>query len=174
MKMRAVCCMALLGLFLSPAMADVVVSFVPQDQDVELLAGTATVDIYADIPEDEGIIAFGFDIDILSGTSATYSSFALAAPWDPIGDGDDGIAGVLFPPDVATGNFLLGTATFDLVELGLTEIGMSDDYPDDLLEGFWLESMGVATVVYGTGTINVIPEPAALALLALGALIRRR
>jgi hypothetical protein len=174
MKMRAVCCAALLGLILSPATADVVVSFNPAYQDVLLTDGQATVEIWADIPEDEGVIAFGMDVDILAGTSAVYNSFALAAPWDPIGDGDDGIAGVLFPPAVATGNVLLGTLTFDLVELGLTEFMGSDDYPDDLLEGFFLEGMGVASVMYGTGVINVIPEPAAFALLALGALIRRR
>ena len=174
MKMRAVCCMALLGLILSPAMADVVVSFVPQDQVGWPPGGTTTMDLVAEIPEDEGVIAFGFNIDILSGTSATFASFALAAPWDPIAGSDDGIAGVLFPPDAATGTVLLGTATFNLVELGVTEVGTSDDYPDDLLEGFWLEGVGVANVIYGMGTITVVPEPAALALLALGALIRRR
>ena len=174
MKMRAVCCMALLGLFMSPALADVVVSFDPDYKLAWAPGDTTTLDIYAEIPEDEGVIAFGFDIDILSGTSATFASFDLAAPWDPIGDGDDGIAGVLFPPDVATGTVLLGTATFNLVELGITEVGMSDDYPDDLLEGFWYEGMGVANVVYNMGVIEVVPEPAALALLALGALIRRR
>lgn len=175
MRTRLVGGLMLAGLVLSPAMADVVVSFEPVDQEVALADGQTTVEVWADIAGPVGVIAFGFDIDVLAGASVAFDSFAVAAPWDSIPTPDgDGIAGVMMPPEVGLGNVLLGTATFDLLALGLTELGMSDDFPSDLVEGFFLVTGGVASVTYGTGTINVVPEPAGLALLVLGAVLRRR
>ena len=144
MKLRAVCCAALLGLLVSPALADIMITATPLNQIIEV-GQTATVDIYASIPEAEAITG-------------------------------DGIGGLVFPPATVWGdNVMLGTLSYMGDAVGVANIAMGDDYPADLTEGFALEPVGeFATVQYGAFQITVVPEPAALVLLALGGLVLRR
>ena len=180
MNSRLVCCAAVLGLFLSPVTAEIceiTVWAMPEMQEVNIADGTAMVDLYAFIPEEFATIGFGFDVDV-DGASVSYVGFAPAAPFiaTPTFDGD-GIGGVIFPPDTAFGDaVMLGTMTFSLDALGMSTLMFSDDNPDDLTEGFALEAVGAfAEMCYEGATITVIPEPAALALLALaGLMVRRR
>lgn len=179
MRMKAVACAALLlSALASPALATIVVSIEPSYQQVLLSAGTATVDIVADIPENEAIIGFGIDLGLV-GSSVLIDSVAVngpppAGPFDPLptNDGDD-LAGMIFPPGVLFGeDVLLATVTLSLEELGLTNLVPSHTL-GDLTEGFPMVE-GFAPVEYMPGSIDVIPEPASLALLGVLALLRRR
>ncbi len=178
MKIRLVVSAALLGLVLSPAMAAITVSLTPAVVDVPTVGGTAVFDAYANIPESDAIVGFGFDPGI-AGTGVVFDSFAVAAPFDPVATPDgDGIAGLTFPGPVWGANVHLGTLTFtrtSYLSPGGTPILLGDSYPLDLTEGFALVNPGAfAQVTYVGGLIT--PEPTALALLALGglALLRRR
>ena len=162
MKIRLVCCAALLGLLISPAMADIAVT-------LEKGPGLTGL-VYADIPLEDSIVGFGLDAIIQTPADLSYVGFVPAEPFDPVVSPDgDGFAGLLFPPDVVHGeDVLLGTLTFagtgSWVDLGAT--------PGDLTEGFALASVGGFAAATFTGAY--IPEPAALVLLALGALALRR
>ncbi len=178
MRVKWLCCAALLGLLVSPGAADILVTVDPVFQEVNLADGTATVDLLAQIPEAEAIIAFGMDLDIF-GTSVSYGAFAPGPMFNPPGgtpDGD-GIAGFISPFDdpVWGDAILLGTATVNLDMLGVSVLLPGADNPPDLTEGFAMPAPGAfAPATFVDGSISVIPEPAALALLALGALALRK
>jgi len=162
MKIRLVCCAALVGLLISPAIASITLELQP--------AGLTGL-VYADIPLADAIVGFGFDALIVTPPGLTYTGFVAGPAFGPAPSFDgDGIAGMVFPPAVVYGDdVLLGTLSFagtgSWVNLGAT--------PGDLSEGFALPGVGqYAEVDYGPGAY--IPEPAALALLALGALAVRR
>ena len=162
MKIRLVCCAALLGLLISPAMADITVT-------LEKGPGLTGL-IYAEIPLQDAIVGFGLDAIIDDPAGLSYVGFVPGPAFDPVGSPDgDGIAGMVFPSDVVYGDgVLLGTLTFtgtgSWVDLGVTA--------GDLTEGFALPFPGAFATATFTGAY--IPEPAALVLLALGALALRR
>lgn len=183
MKLKAACCTALLlGLLVSPAMAaTITVRIDPQYQEVDISAGTAIARIKAHIPQADAIIGWGLDLT-LTGTSIGLAPdlpgdpnpLIPSPPFDPAyaPDGDH-LAALVPPPNVVFGyDVLLATVKFNLLELGTTLLDLSYTLTD-LTEGLMTES-GYAAVTFEGGSITVIPEPAALALLALGVLAMRR
>lgn len=159
-----------------PAGATILVSFDPPSHDVVLDAGTATVDLVADIPETDAIVGWGLDLTI-AGSSAALDSIAInEALFDAVFAPDgDGLA-ALVPQDSLWGDdIVLATLTFSLIELGPAVLTASAT-PDDPTEGFPRDPAvgGFAEVTYDTGLINVIPEPAGLLLFAAFLLVRRR
>lgn len=174
----AVCCAALLGLLVSPAMATIGVTPEPAYQEIDMgLGEVATIEIYADIPEADAIIGFGFDADPMYGLLDWPGAFVAGPLFTGLGvspDGD-GIAAYTLDP-VFGDDILLGTLTFTPVAGGLEKIALGNT-AGDLTEGFPLVTVGgFADVVYTCADVNIIPEPATLTLLALGglALLRRR
>ncbi len=164
------------------ASADIIVAFEPSHQVVNLPDGTATVNIVALIPQSDAIVGWGIDLDIL-GTSVVRDSVAIGPAFTAVTAPDlDGLAAIApVPPGApvwaAPIPVVLATVTFTLAEVGLSDLVLSDDYPFDLNEGFALNPPPVgayANVTYMPGSIEVLPEPAALALLALGGLLVRR
>lgn len=177
--MRKLACSLALLLLACPAMAGIYVHFNPEYTFVDIAAGSVTVDMLADIPEDTPIIGWGLDL-VQYGASAVYAPPPVIGPlFDPVfaPDGDE-LAGLVppFPPPgtVWGNNVLLATITFNLVDLGYTYFEAS--YTTfDLTEGFIGEDGFIEPVVSGCAHIYVTPEPTALALLGLGlALVRRR
>lgn len=177
--MKKVACTALLiGLLVSPALGAVVVSFNPQTTNANV-GDVFWVDIVADIPANEPIVGWGFDLDLATpGVAVPTGNVVLGAGWigvPPGGDGDP-YAALSFPSGISGMGVLLAQVQFQAIGLGQTQVVLSDDNPADLTEGFLIEPPPIdtfATVFYNEGTI-IVPEPTALVLLALGALLRRR
>lgn len=185
-RMSAAGIVALVAVLLAaPAQATIQVSISPPNQVLPLAAGSTTFDIVAVIPESDAIVSWGLDV-LLSGLSASISGASVNQPtWTAaIGADGDPYAGLApTPPGAAIWSdpapIVLATVTLSLDAIGLTTIDLADDNPADLTEGFALNPPPVgafADVVYTGGSVLVIPEPATLALVALGALgtLRRR
>ena len=174
---------------MSPAWATIIVSIEPAAQSVDILAASVSVDIVADIPQEDAIVHWGIDLqfddtvvnllgdDWLAAVTINDSSF------DPVvaTDGDALSALVPFAESPLWGDdILLATVEFVPVALGTSMVTLSDDNgTGDLTEGFALNPPPVgafADVTYVSGEIAVTPEPAALAFLLVGtvALLRRR
>jgi hypothetical protein len=171
----ALYCSVLLGLLVGPALAGTIdVYVVPASQSVDISAGTATVQLVADIPVTDPLIGFGLDLDLI-GTSVTYGGAVVDGVFDPAYAPDgDGLAGLTrIPPGYIAGNgIVLATITLNLVDLGITQL-MPGYTVGDVFEGL-MTPAGLATGAFHAGQIEVTPEPAALALLGLGLLLRRR
>lgn len=178
-----------LGLFVcSSAPADIVVSW---DPAVEVIPGVGlqgSLSIYADIPEDDAIVAWGLDLyydeAIASVNSIVYGPLWSEVSHDPTAqDVLDGVdfdmaAMGFFPPAGVSGNVLLATLTFDALAVGETWLSLQA-HALDLSEGFAKNPPPTGAFVPFTdlpGKIVVLPEPATLALLGFAglALIRRR
>lgn len=153
------------------------VSFAPAAQSVNLAAGSATVDIVATISGGGGLIGWGLDLG-LTGTSVSLSDIAInetdfdaAAAFD-----GDGLAALVPLGALSDGTYTLATLTFSLIEEGLTTLDLS--YTDtDPTEGFPLHPNvggGFADATFTPGSIEVVPEPTCLSLLAVGVLFLRR
>lgn len=178
MKVKALCCAALLGLLVGPAMAASVpmtVYISPDCQTFDSPGGSTTVDIVADIPEENAIIGYGIDLVLSGDPVVTPIGVTIGSAFDTvptIPDGD-GLAGMVQPSIPLYGNGIV-LAT---VELSLDAEGTAWLTPGytatDLTEGFMTSGGFVTEIEWIPGCI-VVPEPATMLLLALGALLRRR
>lgn len=170
-----------LCLVATPALATIDVSISPAAQIVPITNGTTTVDIVANIPASDAIIGWGLDLGLI-GSSISINSISInAALFDivPAADGDGLAAIVPFDQPALNGLVTLATITFALDGLGVTQLGLADDRLTDPTEGFVLDPTSpdtFADVLYTGGSINVIPEPASIVLIVLGAAssLRRR
>jgi hypothetical protein len=184
--MKVACCSALLALLVSPAMAMITVTAVPDLGSINFGTMTLEVDVLADIPTADATVGWGIDLDFTDPAYSFAAADVVIGPdWVPaFAFDEDGLAGLVQaanPP--ITGNTLLATVTVHFTSLVLADACPSDSNPfphdpnlgADLTEGFALDTPigGFADVTYVCGTI---PEPATLSLLALGglALLRRR
>jgi hypothetical protein len=184
--MKVVCCTALLlGLLISPTLAGTItVTLSPVSQSVDISAGFAQVDIRATITEADKIYGWGMDLNLSNANVAFTDADVVVngALFDPATAHDgDGLAALVQPPGAVWGtNILLATVYLTLNAEGVTLLTPGDSNPaplfnGDLFEGFTAAG-GFVPVIYTGGSITITPEPAALSLLALGALalLRRR
>jgi hypothetical protein len=160
---------------LTGASADIMVTLAPADAVIDLdVSPTTTVAILADIPQAEAILGWGLDLLLGDLGIASMSGVTIGPLFNPAfaPDGDE-LAGLAFPDCVFGDGVLLATVELTGNAFGLTSMALGATQ-GDLTEGFALCGSGFAPAVYGEGTVNVIPEPASLAMLALGILALRR
>lgn len=175
-KWKAVSAAALLALVAAvPASATVTLHFVQQNTVIPTVGGTANVEIRADFTD--AISGWGLDLNVSNPGVADLLSFTIGPDWDPATDtlDDDLLAGLSESlTGVAAGsNILLATLTFQANGIGSTPISLSVNNED---EGFVLaDTIQLDATNFAAGSI-IVPEPASLALVALGglALLRRR
>ena len=170
-------CLLVIGTFgLASASADIIVTLNPADAVIgPPVESTATVDIMAEIPEADAILGWGLDLNvddpgIADITGVAINTLLFNAAYAP--DGDE-LAGLAFPECVWGPEVLLATVEFTGVSAGITDIALAVT-EGDLTEGFALCGQGFAVAILGDGTVRVVPEPASLALLAVGLLALRR
>jgi hypothetical protein len=171
-------CASVAAVLIAPsAWATIDVGFDPIFSNVNLADLTVSIDLVADIPAGDAIIGWGLDLFTV-GTSAALSSIEInEAVFDASAGLDgDGLVALVEPlqTPLSGDDIVLATLHFDLLAEGLTTLTLADDGLTDVTEGFFLGVGGNAEVSYGTGTINVIPEPSAFALAALILIWRRR
>ena len=181
-RKQAVMGVVVLGLLMaSPAMATIDVYLAPANQVVDIANGTTTVDLVADIPLADAIIGWGLDLSLGGDLNVSNINVAIAPAFDAVaaldGDGLAGLVNFMNVP-VSGSGVVLATVTFSLDALGTTSLTLSDNSPGDVTEGFARDDSppDFAIVSYTGGSIEVVPEPASLALLLLGgvAVLRRR
>jgi hypothetical protein len=175
-KCKFLCCLLVIGtLGLAGASADIMVTLMPADSTIAAVGMTTDVCILADIPEADAILGWGLDLNVGDPGIADITNVAIGPLFNAVATPDgDGLGGLAFPDCVWGSEILLATVTFTGYAPGTTGLALGDSYPVDLTEGFALCEQGFATVFYGDGSITVVPEPASLVLLALGALALRR
>ncbi len=145
---------------------DVCLRFEPSESVVEL-GETFTVDIVADI--NSPVLGWGLDLTIVNPAVASLTAspsigpdwFAVFAP-----DGD-GLAGLAFPDGIAGEGIVLATLSLHADSDGETDLVLSVSEADPN-EGFALDPTGFAEWAFQSGRI-VVPEPATIALMLIGA-----
>jgi hypothetical protein len=158
----------------SGAAADVIVYFDPADS-VLAIGDSVPVEIRAEF--EEPVMSWGLDLTVEDSAYADWTDTVIGDAWDDPGDtlDHDGLAGLRFDTGIG-GDVLLATVTFEGLLEGETVLTLSMGPEED--EGFVLEAGGLASnVQFVPGSLTVVPEPAGLTLLAIGALtirLRRR
>lgn len=166
------------GLAVAPSLAATVDVYLVPSNPVITVGQTVTIQIVADISDP--VLGWGLDLDSLSPAIADKTgNQSIGSAWQPVNSIDgDNLAGVVPIPliGISGTGILLASVDFIGLSVGIAPLDLKDDYPNDLSEGFALDPTGFAMVTYNDGSITVVPEPAAIALIALGGLasLRRR
>ncbi|MBI4582313.1 MAG: hypothetical protein HY718_21645 [Planctomycetes bacterium] len=166
----------------SPALATVIVRFDPASS-TRLPGDLFTVDVVADFGADS-VIGWGIDVSYDAQVIALTSPPTIGPYWQPAfapdGDGLTAAADPFSDPDqnglygsIGGDNVLLATLTFSAVQPGESPI-VASITPGDLNEGFALDPIGFADVVYQPASVLVVPEPISICLILAGLLAMRR
>lgn len=164
-KLAAAFALALAGLVPLASGATVIVTVIPAATSVGV-GETVTVELVAEFGPGDLVLAWGLDLVLDPALVAVSGAPTLGASWlafaTPDGDGLGGVAlaGI-------TGTHVLATLALEGLAPGLVQLGFATT-PRDRTEGFALDPTGFASgVVFQGASLEVVPEPGALGLLAL-------
>ncbi len=170
---RIITLVALCAAWPAAVRADIAVRFAPQSSIVQL-GDTFVVDIVADVPANEPVLAWGLDLTIDTPTIASLNGAPTVGPtWMGLSGLDgDGLTGLSSPfvnsfGSVSGTGVLLATLSFTADSVGQTDLFLGTT-TGDLTEGFALDPFGFGTLSFETGSITVIPVPGAIAMAVLG------
>ena len=170
---------AILILACGSALADVSVYFSPSDS-YKSVGSSFTISILADIPQDPGLVDFGFNLVWDPSMMQLVDVNGTGSPWDILWDSGtpESITGLLFPtptsPASESGSgVLLAKLDFTCLQEGSSALDIALD-PDLFalgLQGFY-DPTGAPldfTVTPGSVTQGVTaPEPSSILLLSAG------
>ncbi len=116
-------------------------------------------------------IGWGLDLSYDSLTVAQVGPPAIGPLWMPGFSSDgDGLTGYSAAGSTGGGGVLLARLSYQALSPGSTQVVPSYTVAD-LNEGFPLDPIGYAEVLFQSATINVLPEPTPAFLLAMAASI---
>ena len=126
-----------------------------------------TLDLVADISDP--VIGWGLDLTIEDPLVLSLNGPPMIGPlwYEGYAPDGDGLVGLAFDTGISGNDILLATISLQAVTMGDTDLYASVT-PGDLTEGFPLDPTGFADVTFESGHVIVIPEPAAVVLLAAG------
>ena len=182
--MRKVVAIVLVGGFAASSALAGTVMFDPPKQEVGPGGGSSTFNVWVEQSDlgsfnsvdmiigsvDLDVVAWEFDPGFIDKTLFTSASIPASPPVYP---SDAQVGGFAVDPIVPPN--LIGWVTVESFGLPLGSYDVMVD--SDFDGGRSKLALGVDTEpLFGSGTVNVVPEPAALSLLGLGALalLRRR
>jgi len=150
-----------------PAHGTVIVTLLPAATSVAVGDGVQ-LDVVAQFGAEDSVLAWGLDLLLDPALLAVSGTPALGPSWIAFATPDgDGLGGVALSG--LTGSHLLASLTLVGLAPGIVQLGLAVT-PRDRTEGFALDPSGFASgVVFQGATLEVLPEPAAPALLALAA-----
>jgi hypothetical protein len=160
--LRIACALACLAS--APARASVIVSLVPSAASVNV-GETVSVDLVAQFGAPDLVLAWGLDLTLDAPLVAPAGAPALGPSWLAFATPDgDGLGGVALAG--LTGTHLLATLVLEGLAPGVVTLGLATT-AGDRTEGFARDPSGFASgVVFQGATLEVVPEPRALALAA--------
>jgi hypothetical protein len=156
---------------------------------LHVVEGTSfTVDLFADIPEEEAIL--GWDIDLLyDDTQLDWTGTTVGSKWNQVSIDSDGLGGLMVipppsivpppigpppmvpppivPPPISGNDILLATLSFECLAIGTSTLDIFADPLD--LEGFLLASGDfLASWTSRAATVNQVPVPEPATVLLVG------
>lgn len=167
------------------ALADIHVYFGP-GASYQTVGSSFQIDIVADIPQNPGLVTFGFNLLWDKSMMQLADVNGTGSPWDILWDSGtpESITGFLYPtptspPSEYGSGVLLATLYFKCLQEGTSTLGIGLD-PDLLalgLQGFYGPDTSVDptggvgalldfTVTEGSVTQVPVPEPSAILLLS--------
>jgi hypothetical protein len=170
-KRLVISVVAVAALLAVDGLATVIVDVQPASSEVTV-GQVFSASIVATIPDP--VVGWGLDLDFNHAVLSLVGSPVIGPLWLPATALDgDGLAGLAFPSSISGTSILLATVQLSAIAPGSTDLTLGVT-AGDLTEGFPLDPTGFTTMTLGSAHVTAVPEPAAVALLAVAGMLAMR